>query len=230
MAHDFDSLLAASSASALADATTDLRAGLRTDGAAHGEDDDFSEPERQWESLVQWARQHGKELPLSFPGPEREGGREHDVRIHEGSGRWIKYTKPASCGYTVSYDDAGVPFMHNAVPLDYLQRLLWQNELFGDDIHLLGMWQAEPYQWCIVTSQPGLQGERATLDELARAFIAAGFMPLPWRGIGYEGSLSFRADGFDFWDVHPANVLISGDGLPLAVDVIVTRAPGTTDR
>ena len=78
---------------------------------------------------------------------------------------------------------------------------------------------------CIVTSQSGLQGTRASLDELSAAFTAAGFQILPWRSIGYEGSLSLRFEGFDIWDVHPANVLLSPEGLPLPLDVIVTRTP-----
>jgi hypothetical protein len=87
------------------------------------------------------------------------------------------------------------------------------------------LWEAHPHQWRIVTTQPGLQGTRATLDDLTLAFTTAGFTLLPWRGIGYEGSLAFRIEGFDIWDVHPANVLISPEGLPLPIDVIVTRSP-----
>jgi hypothetical protein len=64
-----------------------------------------------------------------------------------------------------------------------------------------------------------------TLEDLALAFTAAGFTMLPWRGIGYEGSLALRIEGFDIWDVHPANVLLSPEGLPLSIDVIVTRSP-----
>jgi len=72
---------------------------------------------------------------------------------------------------------------------------------------------------------PEREGERATLDELAAAFVAAGFHLLPWRGLGHEGSLSLRCEGFDIWDAHPANVLLSPEGLPLPIDVIITRTP-----
>lgn len=147
------------------------------------------------------------------------------MSLHEPLGRWIKYTKPSSSGYTVSWSECGEPFMHNAMPLEYLQRLLWQNEVFGDDIHLIGLWQQQPHRWRIITTQPGLQGTRASLDDLASAFVTTGFTLLPWRGIGYEGSLSLRIEGFDIWDVHPANVLLSPEGLPLPIDVIVTRSP-----
>ena len=223
--HETQRLLQAGAAGALADATAFLRRCLRADGPADGEDRDFSLPERQWAALLEWAGSCGKILPLDFPAPEREGGREHDGTIDETSGHWIKYTKPSASGYTVSWQEDGKPFLHNAPPLDYLQRLLWQNEIFGDDIRLVGLWQAQPHQWRIVTTQPGLQGGRVTLDELATAFVVAGFTLLPWRGLGYEGSLSLRCEGFDIWDAHPANVLLSPEGLPLPIDVIITRSP-----
>ena len=223
--YDSQQLLQAGSAGALADAAAFLRRRVCADGPADGADGDFSLPERQWAALVEWAGSCGKILPLDFPAPEREGGREHDVTLDDSSGRWIKYTKPSASGYTVGWQENGTPFLHNAPPLDYLQRLLWQNEIFGDDMHLIGLWQAQPHQWCIVTTQPGLQGGRVTLDGLAAAFVAAGFSLLPWRGLGYEGSLSLRCEGFDIWDAHPANVLLSPEGLPLPIDVIITRSP-----
>lgn len=223
--HDTHRLLQAGSAGTLADAADYVRRSLCADGCPDGEDAGFSAPERQWAALLEWARAAGKILPVNFLPPAREGGREHDVTLHEPSGRWIKYTKPASSGYTVSWKDDGTPFLHNAAPLDYLQRLLWQNEVFGDDIHLIGLREESPHRWRIVTTQPGLTGEPTGLEELAAAFTAAGFTLLPWRGIGYEGSLSLRCGGFDIWDVHPANVLLSPEGLPLPLDVIITRTP-----
>ncbi len=223
--HETRQLLQAGSAGALADAAAYLRRRVCPDGFADGEDGEFGQTERQWAALLDWAGSNGKILPLGFPGPEREGGREHDVTLDEPSGRWVKLTKPSASGYTVSWLENGTPFLHNASPLEYLQRLLWQNEIFGDENHLVGLWEAQPHQWRIVTTQPGLQGERATLDELAAAFVAAGFHLLPWRGLGHEGSLSLRCEGFDIWDAHPANVLLSPDGLPLPIDVIITRTP-----
>ena len=141
--HETQQLLQAGAAGALADATAFLRLRLRADGPADGEDRDFSLPERQWSALLEWAGSCGKILPLDFSAPEREGGREHDVTLDETSGRWIKYTKPSASGYTVSWQENGTPFLHNAPPLDYVQRLIWQNDIFGDDIHLVGLWQAQ---------------------------------------------------------------------------------------
>jgi len=223
--HETQQLLQAGSSSALTDAAAVLARCLRPDGAADGETVDFSLPERQWAALIEWARSCGKTLPLDFPGPERVGGREHDVSIDESTGRWVKFTKPAACGYTVTWDSAGTPYLSNASPFDYLQRLLWLNEILGDDVRLVGLWEAQAHRWSIVTTQPGLQGARSSLEALERAFVSAGFTLLPWRGLGYENSLAFRLEGFDLWDVHPANVLLSPEGLPLPLDVIITRSP-----
>lgn len=223
--HVTQRLLQTGSAGALEDAAAFILARVRADGAADGQNNDFAGPEREWAALLEWGRVHDRILPLDFPAPEREGGREHDVTLHEPTGRWIKYTKRSASGYTVDWDDRGAPYLLNATPREYLQRLCWQNELFGDNIHLVGLWQESPHQWRLITTQPGLQGERTTLDELAEAFVAVGFALLPWRGIGYEGSLSLRIESFDIWDVHPANVLLSPDHLPLPIDVIVTRSP-----
>lgn len=121
--HETERILQAVPAGALADATAFVRRCVCADGSVDGEDGDFSSPERQWAALVEWGEARGCLLPLDFPGPEREGGREHDVTLHEPTGRWIKFTKPASSGYTVSWRADGVPYMHNALPLDYLQRL-----------------------------------------------------------------------------------------------------------
>lgn len=226
--HDTQRILEAGSARALEDAAAFVRRRVSPDGPLDGSPGDFASLEDQWAALLDWARSGEKILPLEFPGPEREGGREHDVTLHEPSGRWIKYTKPAASGYTVSWHDDRTPFLHNASPLDYLQRLVWQNEVFGDDVRLVGIWSDVPHRPSIVTTQLGLHGTRATLDELSGAFAAVGFEILPWRGIGYEGSLSLRIEGFDIWDVHPANVLLSPEGLPLPFDVIVTRTPAAS--
>ena len=88
LTHDTQQLLPASSAGALADAAADVRRCLCADGAADGEDDDFTLPERQWAACLSWADACGKILPLDFMPPEREGGREHDVTLDAVSGRW----------------------------------------------------------------------------------------------------------------------------------------------
>ncbi|MFZ4765737.1 MAG: hypothetical protein ACOYMN_12350 [Roseimicrobium sp.] len=163
-------------------------------------------------------------LPRDFQPPAKDGGREHDVRYEAESGLWWKYTKPNMAGYTVCWND-GLPWLHNALPLDYLERMLRQNELFGDNVKLIGLWKPQGHDWSIITTQPHVEGRKATLEELEKAFIETGFEMLPWRGLGYAESLSVRKDGFDVWDIHPANVLVTDSGLPLPFDVMITPVP-----
>lgn len=163
-------------------------------------------------------------LPGEFPPSERDGGREHDVRYEPDTGLWWKYTKPNMAGYTVSWTE-GQPWLHNALPLEYLERMIWQNELFGDDVRLVGLWNLPAHDWSIITTQPHVEGRQATLEELEVSFVDTGFEILPWRGLGYAESLSVRKDGFDVWDIHPANVLLSDSGLPVPFDVMITLTP-----
>ncbi len=210
----------------LRDAAGHLRACLRADGSFDGPDD-FERPENEWANLRVWAEKRDLILPGSFLKPERDGGREHDVRYDDATGLWWKYTKPNLAGYTVSWTD-GHPWLHNALPLDYLERMLRQNELFGDDVRLAGLWNPQKQDWSIVTTQPHVEGRKATLVELEQAFVEAGFEILPWRGLGYAESLSVRKDGFDVWDIHPANVLLTDSGLPIPFDVMITSIPSVS--
>ena len=70
-----------------------------------------------------------------------------------------------------------------------------------------------------------IECDKETLAELEHAFAESGFEILPWRGLGYAESLSVRKDGFDVWDIHPANVLLTESGLPLPFDVMITLIP-----
>jgi len=146
------------------------------------------------------------------------------VRYDAESGLWWKYTKANLAGYTVSWH-AGVPFMHNALPLDYLERMIRQNTIFGDDVRLVGLWNPAGHEWRIITTQPHVDGQPATVSELEKAFESIGFEILPWRNVGYEGSLAVRKDGIDVWDIHPANVLMGENGLPIPFDVMLTVSP-----
>ena len=98
----------------LRDAASHLRACLRADGSSDGSDD-FERPEKEWAALRVWAETRGLILSASFPPPERDGGREHDVRYDATTGLWWKYTKPNLAGYTVSWTD-GKPWLHNTLP------------------------------------------------------------------------------------------------------------------
>ena len=74
-------LLQAGSAGSLADAAAFLRRRVCPDGAVDRRDGDFDLAERQWADLLEWADAQGKILPLGWPAPDREGGRDALVAV-----------------------------------------------------------------------------------------------------------------------------------------------------
>lgn len=201
-----------------------LRASLRPNGTI--DEDDWDYPDKEKAALHIWAKERNLILPPSFKMPPESKSREHDVIYDEESGLWLKYTKPNAAGYAVEWDTQGNPYMVSAFPIEYFQRLRLQNELFGDNIQLKGLWCDLNGGWRIVTTQPHVKGTQPTSDELVHAFVALGFEKLPWTGIGYEHSLAFWKDGYDVWDVRPANVVLAiGSNLPLPFDVIIRSVP-----
>ncbi len=85
--------------------------------------------------------------------------------------------------------------------------------------------QRSGHDWLIVTTPPDVSGNQASIADLDQAFRDLGFEVLPWRGIGYAGSIALRKDGLDIWDIHPANVLLTEPGLPVPFDVMITPSP-----
>lgn len=148
------------------------------------------------------------------------------MRFDEATLLWWKHTKGDLAGYAVDYDSTGRPYLLNALPSQYLERLLLQNEVFGDAIQLHGLWKSSE-GWHLVTSQPHIKGRPATLDEIQLGMAGLGFSELPWRGIGYEKSLAFELGNVRVWDVHPANMVMAAAGLLVPIDVILTESGGT---
>jgi hypothetical protein len=74
---------------------------LRPDGAGGRGVPEGEESAAQWRALRAHAVTARQILtPDTLPGL-KSGGQEHDVLLHERSGRWIKATKPWLAGYTV---------------------------------------------------------------------------------------------------------------------------------
>jgi hypothetical protein len=181
--------------------------------------------EREWERLRAWAKEGGLILPEDHAGAEKDGGGEHDVRFDPAARVWWKYTKPHSAGFAVSWEGTAAPFIHNASPLEYLERLLAQNALLGDAIRFEGVWRdPETKAWRLVTSQPDVPGIPLSRAEIIDGLAAQGWQLQPqWAGLGYRNSLTFRRGDWLMTDVHPANLARSPDGLIMPFDVILTR-------
>lgn len=208
---------------ALAKARALFRGSVCANGA-FPEDEDWERPEREWTNLLRWAEKEG--LILTGPGPQRLGGREHDCTFDTEQECWIKFTKPDASGFTVDWGDDGRPYMRNASPSEYLDRIQLQNDLLEDRIELLGLWQAGRNSWRIVTQQPDVPGTPSTMEEIRSGMERMGFVQLRFQGIGYEYSSAWRIGHLVAWDLHPSNVMQTHDGLTIPIDVIITSIPG----
>lgn len=163
--------------------------------------------------------------------PAKPGGEEHLVWHDEAHDRYIKLTKPNCFGLTVAAewfldderDEADLkPAMCGATPLEYLERLLLQNEVFGDEIELLGIVDKRQALH-VVTAQPTIVGGAVgrgdhQLHVRTRLSVAAGHScRTARRRIVPAGRRHPR------FRCHPANFLgASSDIFP--IDVLLVRA------
>jgi hypothetical protein len=204
----------------LGEACSDLAGRLRASGP-DGEIDEWSVYDESLRRLVRWAEDSG----CFFEGlePLKEGGREHDLTFIEESGSWLKFTKPAAAGYVVSFD-TGLPALEPALPLEYLERLMLQNEIFADRVTFVGV-AGRRDRPRIVTRQPHVCGEAATSGEIVHLMTAElGFRQLASRfGVGYADSLGFVREKLAVFDLRPANVVRTEEGIIIPIDAIPVR-------
>ena len=208
--------------SALENAAAHLCSGLCTNGQGSGSARSIEA--EQWNRLIDWCASSRLVFGDDSPPPDRIGGAEHDVRYDAVSLRWWKYTNPGFSGLTVDWVREEVPCLRMATPHEYFARLILQNQLFADDIRLEGLWMDRAGGgWRIVTSQPDVAGEPATLQQISESMATQEFEELPIRGVGRSGALAFRRGQFVVWDAHPANFVRTQEDVIVAIDVIITR-------
>jgi hypothetical protein len=204
----------------LFEAHHDLAGRLRP-GGPDGEIDEWSIYDESLRRLVRWSEEAG--CFFEDLQPLKEGGREHDLTFIEEGAFWLKFTKPAATGYVVSFE-SGVPALEPALPLEYLERLMLQNELFADNVTFAGV--AGSRQWPrIVTRQPHIRGEGASREEIISMMVEGlGFRLLSDRfSVGYVDSLGFVRDDVAVFDLRPANVVRTPEGLIVPIDAIPVR-------
>ena len=154
-----------------------------------------------------------------------KGGAEHDVLPDPATGTILKFTKPSKAAYVVDFD-LGTPRMSAAAPLDYLERLRLQNELFADNIRFVGL-GGDAGGRRIVTRQQIVEGRSGRWEEIVRLMVdELGFTKLRHNhGIGYEDSYAFVRDDSVVFDMRPANVFVTATGIIIPVDCIPVRMP-----
>lgn len=203
---------------ALASAVAFLRRGVRPDGSQE-DGSDWEVASHQWGLFISWAYNRGVALPAVF-APDRPGGREHDLLFDAAGGRWLKFTKPFSAGWTVEWD--GTRFVRRpGTPLGYLRRWQLANRLFNGDTRLVGLSCLGRTQR-IVVSQPHFPGDPPTWDEIVHALERRhGLCPLPAE-LAPPDDPERRAYGcgrLAVFDVCPANAVRRPDGSIAFFDV-----------
>ena len=99
---------------------------------------------RQERDLLAWAREQGRLIdPARYLPHAERGGEEHRLWLAEDGERYFKATFPGKFGFSVILAPGGLPDLTEATPLEYLERLLLQNSVFGDTLALEGVAQEE---------------------------------------------------------------------------------------
>ena len=103
-----------------------------------------------------------------------------------------------------------------ATPALYLERLILQNLVFGDDIRLEGIQEHPVGVISVITSQSAVKGKPGDMSAIHDYFLACGFVHLSWNG----KPVWFRpSDHVVCADTHGGNILNVGGQMLVAIDV-----------
>ena len=141
-----------------------FRAVLSTDGTLHGDKDEVDLIRQQFVGIAREASLKGCLLKEQFL--VTKGGVEHDVVFDHETSTVLKFTKPGKAAYAVNFD-LGTPQMVAALPLEYLDRLMLQDEIFGDNIRFVGIGGDEGGRQ-IITRQDLVTGKPARWEDITR--------------------------------------------------------------
>ena len=182
-------------------------------------------------ALLEWARGAGCLLDGGdYLSRVQDGGAEHAVFLDEERDLVFKITR--QFGLTVGTNFhigkrtqkyLALPFVRQATPVEYLERVILFNDIFGDDLRFVGViGEPEP---AIVTTQPVIRGRDATPAEAEQFMVALGFAPLAGIVVGRRDSASFfrASDGVAAFDAHGENILTGAGGVA-PIDLFVVRA------
>lgn len=171
-------------------------------------------------ALADWAQDNGlllEKLPkgLKLDGPKDFGGAEHHSFYDADSNRWIKITRGSTpTGHEAFPTFGGWRLSKGQIPHRYLERLSLQNEVLGDDIVLHGVFRDKRGNTSVITSQPHVEGDPATREQINDMMSEAGFIPL--------GNSSFyrNDDNLLVLDLHEENGVVK-DGKFIPYDAVL---------
>lgn len=189
---------------------------------------------RQSAVLSKWATENG----LILTAPKESYGSQLETRTSEHyvvgdpkGQRVVKWTYPGTFGHSPTKTYSGVG-REPASPLQYLQRIRWQNSIFGDDIKVLGFqmfgdkeFMGRPGGLSIVTSQPYIKAAdpknpNPSHKEIEDYMASLGFEPVTLAGA--EMMAWTRSDGTIVSDARPDNFVNTDKGV-VPIDLQVSQ-------
>ncbi len=185
--------------------------------------------DREAESFARWTDAKGI-FSIEDRAPQRDDltGGEHLVTLDLSGEIVYKSTHPGKFGF-----GADVEMIHprgrstrpritaglvDATPDEYLFRLIHQNELFGDDIRIMGA-ASYPQGFSVLTSQPFYKGTRTEQHLIDKWFEALGWEKLPNK----DGAFYAPDKDLLIMDALPRNVLTLEDGKVMPFDVVIVN-------
>jgi hypothetical protein len=181
---------------------------------------------RQERDLLAWARENGRLIvPEIYLPRVEDADEEHRVWLDVESQRYFKATHAGSFGFAVIALPDGSLELTGATPLEYCERLLLQNSIFGDDMRLEGI-AVETGSTTVLTSQPNIRGGGVSAHEMTAFMAKLWFKPLRGLTLGRPGALAFYRDLGEVaaFDTHPGNFVKDDNGVVLPIDLILLRA------
>lgn len=125
-------------------------------------------------------------------------------------------------------EDDGLFVTSPGLPIPYLERLLLQNKVFGDQITFVGV-GGEHNKCRIITRQPHVEGQEASVDVIEEGMGFLGFERLPERFcVGYAKSMTFIRDDVVVFDLRPANVALTASDIMVPIDCIPIQVDAQT--
>lgn len=159
------------------------------------------------------------EAPPELETAPWDEGNEHQVWFQAESCTYLKATWPNHFGMLVIHRLDEEPA---ASPIDYLERWMWHNQLFGDTAEFVGALETEQGLRLIIR-QPAIEGVPATEEEIDTFFTSTGWLRFT---IGANIAYFDPAQQIVISDTHRGNIIATEDGLLLPIDLRVQFIEG----